>query len=73
MYKNLIINILYIFIFIKNNDFKYFFSFQNQRNHRYKAFGKIKQICSRHSPYTMLMRAVATDNMKPKDLTQLFD
>jgi len=37
------------------------------------ALRKIKRICSRYSPYTMLMRAVATDEMKPKDLQNLFD
>lgn len=39
----------------------------------YEDFDKIKQICSRKAPYTMLMRAVAKDNMSNKDVSNLFD
>lgn len=46
---------------------------ENEQGKRYKALQKIKQICSRRSPYTMLMRSVATDNMKPKDINGIFD
>jgi len=38
-----------------------------------KALHEIKQICSRYSPYTMLMRTITTENMKEKDLQNLFD
>ncbi len=46
---------------------------ENEATERYKAYEKIKQICSRRSPYTMLMRDVATRYMKEKDLQNLFD
>jgi len=46
---------------------------ENEAIERYKAYEKIKQICSRRSPYTMLMRDVATRYMKQEDLQNLFD
>jgi len=46
---------------------------KNEVVERYKALDEIKQICSRLSPYTMLMRDIANRHIKPKDLDGIFD
>ncbi len=39
----------------------------------HKALEKIKQICSRQKPYTMLMRTIVIQHMKSADITGIFD
>lgn len=51
----------------------YYKAAENEEAKKYKALQKIKKMCGRRSPYTMLMRAVVLRVMKEKDLQGLFD